>query len=246
MLGRSGQLTKLLFKMADLSTTKRCPGHWQSLLSWSKPIAQANKPLPSDQCCYNAPHSGGLCYMATEKLRDMELSRSHCPRGGLAGLTPPLSSPKPALFLLKLDASQMFLFCPYVRAISMSLVPKRDGNRKPWPTNQSRRGYMVPEDWGSRPGRVPQWDFQASYFLKGESPPAHHSLPGHRTESLWRSKERPGKRKHLCPAEATQMKRSWTLLCKLSRKYSNSIQIFGSAINFSSSYDLLFNCENLN
>lgn len=118
---------------------------------------------------------GGLCYMATEKLRDMELSRSHCPRGGLAGLTPPLSSPKPTLFLLKLDASQMFLFCPYVRAISMSLVPKRDGNRKPWPTNENRRGYKVPEDWGSRPGRVPQWDFQASIFsrVKAHQPPTH-------------------------------------------------------------------------
>lgn len=163
----------------------------------------------------------GLCSTTTEKLKGMEPCRSHCPQGSLAGLTPPLSSPKPILFLLKLDASQMFLFCPYVRAISMSLVPRRDGDRKPWLTNKRRRRGL--QAWHSTTVRLP-----SLYFLKGKSPPLTHCLAT--AQSLWRSKVRPGKRKHLCLAEDTQMKRLWTLLCKMNRKY-RTIQIFGSATN---------------
>lgn len=101
---------------------------------------------------------------------DVRFIGSQCQRGARAGMPPPLSFPKLILFLLKLDVSQLFLSCPYVRAISMTLVPKIHGNRKSWLTNKIRSGYTVLEGWGPRSGRVTTGRLPGLYFPGGKSP----------------------------------------------------------------------------
>lgn len=117
---------------------------------------------------------------------NVRLIRPHCQRGAWAGMSPPLSFPKLIPFLLKLDASQLFLSCPYGRAISMTLVPKYMGTESH--DRLTKSGVATRCRKAGAPGHTewPQGDFLASIFPVGK---AHHSLPGPMMGSLWRSKE---------------------------------------------------------